>query len=68
MNLEESIYFLIFYVGIFAGIPLLWYATKVSPKNNESETVRMIVESDKTFEEAHRDAVNQVNKNAKENK
>ena len=32
MNFLESILFLISYIGIGAGIPLLWFAKKVSPK------------------------------------
>jgi len=36
MNFLESILFLILYVGIGAGIPLMWYAEQVS-KNGKKQ-------------------------------
>lgn len=38
MNFLESILFLVFYVGIIAGVPLIWYARKVSGTNDKDFT------------------------------
>ena len=59
MTFLESILFLILYISFGAGIPLLWYAKQVSKhrlKHVNAHT-RFRVHSDKTFEEAHRDAI-----------
>jgi len=66
MTLFELL-FLIFYIGFGAGVPLIWYAKQVSNNRKEQvdERMRFRVHSDKTFEEAHRDAVRKVHRHDK---
>jgi len=37
MNFLESVVFLIVYVGVGAGIPLMWYARQVNKQNAHTE-------------------------------